>query len=228
MTPDEIKMPEAVAHMHSNGDFCAEQPDEKAVSDAGGVAAPATTLREAFAKVYPNDDALLALAENNRDHWLEAIGARHKWAAFQHGAAAANGVQALPPGCAECGRGEVIDGKCAPAYVVREDAPQSYEADADGKCAHCRKWWSEHGPQGTCGVRGWRPLDTAPTDGEFILLLGTLNFPKEGHRELPFTGRWFNGMWVIVNADMAIQRIEPKGWMPLPPHGVKGGGDVNR
>lgn len=45
-------------------------------------------VRAEFAKLYSNDDALLKLAENNRDYALEAIGARHHWAAFNRGARA--------------------------------------------------------------------------------------------------------------------------------------------
>jgi hypothetical protein len=41
--------------------------------------------RAEFAKLYPSDDALLNLAENNRDFMVEAIGARHHWHAFQLG-----------------------------------------------------------------------------------------------------------------------------------------------
>ena len=41
--------------------------------------------RAEFAKLYPSDDALLNLAENNRDFMVEAIGARHHWNAFQLG-----------------------------------------------------------------------------------------------------------------------------------------------
>jgi len=51
---------------------------------------PLTTdqLRAEFAQLYPQDDAILHLAENNRDYCLEAIGARHHWRAFERGARA--------------------------------------------------------------------------------------------------------------------------------------------
>ena len=51
---------------------------------------PLTTdqLRAEFAQLYPQDDAILHLAENNRDYCLEAIGARHHWRAFELGARA--------------------------------------------------------------------------------------------------------------------------------------------
>lgn len=55
-------------------------------------------LRAAFAKTYPQDDALLTLAENNKAHWLEAVGARHRWSAFVAGAHA---VEAANKGEAE-------------------------------------------------------------------------------------------------------------------------------
>ena len=45
-------------------------------------------IRAEFAKLYPNDDAILSLSENNRDYALEAIGARHHWTAFKAGARA--------------------------------------------------------------------------------------------------------------------------------------------
>lgn len=63
----------------------------------------------------------------------------------------------------------------------------------------------------------WQSMETAPKDGTFILLLTTTNIRPQ---PLPFTGRWLFGVpgcWVLVNADLAIQRIEPTHWMPLPP-----------
>jgi hypothetical protein len=45
-------------------------------------------IREAFGKLYPRDVGILELAENNRDYAIEAIGARHHWAAFLAGARA--------------------------------------------------------------------------------------------------------------------------------------------
>ena len=45
-------------------------------------------LRIEFGKLYPNDIGILELAENNKDFALEAIGARHHWAAFKAGARA--------------------------------------------------------------------------------------------------------------------------------------------
>jgi hypothetical protein len=45
-------------------------------------------IRAEFAKLYPRDIGILELAENNRDFAVEAIGARHHWAAFEAGARA--------------------------------------------------------------------------------------------------------------------------------------------
>jgi hypothetical protein len=55
--------------------------------------APAVTLTDAdirreFAKLYPSDVGILELSENNPEYRLEAIGARHHWAAFLSGARA--------------------------------------------------------------------------------------------------------------------------------------------
>jgi hypothetical protein len=50
-------------------------------------------IRTEFGKLYPNDIGILALAENNRDYALEAIGARHHWAAFLAGARAVLAAQ---------------------------------------------------------------------------------------------------------------------------------------
>ena len=61
----------------------APQPTELSESD----------IRAEFGKLYPNDLGILALAENNRDYALEAIGARHHWAAFLAGARAVLAAQ---------------------------------------------------------------------------------------------------------------------------------------
>jgi hypothetical protein len=45
-------------------------------------------IKTEFGKLYPNDIGILELAENNHDFALEAIGARHHWAAFLAGARA--------------------------------------------------------------------------------------------------------------------------------------------
>lgn len=46
-------------------------------------------MRSEFAKLHAEDDAILHLAENNRDFMLEAIGARHALRAFREGVQAA-------------------------------------------------------------------------------------------------------------------------------------------
>lgn len=45
-------------------------------------------IKAEFGKLYPNDLPLIELAANNKDFVLEAIGARHHWAAFEAGARA--------------------------------------------------------------------------------------------------------------------------------------------
>ena len=68
-------------------------------------AAPAPTvvplteeqIKAEFAKLYPQDIGILELAEHNPDYRLEAIGARHHFAAFKYGARAierAHGITA--------------------------------------------------------------------------------------------------------------------------------------
>lgn len=68
---------------------------------------------------------------------------------------------------------------------------------------------------------GWMPIETAPKDGTFVTLHCPLRFPKwDSGDHLPMTGRWLHGTpgcWIVVNTDMAIQRVEPANWMPLPP-----------
>ena len=64
---------------------------------------------------------------------------------------------------------------------------------------------------------GWRDIESAPKDGTHVLLWCQTHIQK-GVQAMPFTGRWFSGgPWIIVNADMAIQRVEPTHWMALPP-----------
>jgi hypothetical protein len=60
------------------------------------------------------------------------------------------------------------------------------------------------------GAEAGRPIETAPKGDDYITLL----VPTRNGL-LPFPGRWI-GFWCIVNADLAIQRIEPTHWMPLP------------
>jgi hypothetical protein len=62
----------------------------------------------------------------------------------------------------------------------------------------------------------WQPIETAPKDGSFMLLAAKTCLRPQ---PLPFTGRWLHGVpgcWVLVNADLAVQRIDPSHWMPLP------------
>lgn len=58
----------------------------------------------------------------------------------------------------------------------------------------------------------WQVIETAPKNELIILLL----VPTLRKRSLPIAGTWFNGFWIIFNADEAIQRVEPTHWMPCP------------
>lgn len=67
----------------------------------------------------------------------------------------------------------------------------------------------------------WKPIETAPKNGETILL----NVPTlwgKWNKTLPLAGRWeerdppASGFWIIFNADEVIQRVEPTHWMLLP------------
>jgi len=77
-------------------------------------------------------------------------------------------------------------------------------------------------PQAGVPASQWLPIETAPKDGTHILLWCPTRFQKDT-KAMPFTGRWLTGRglsggpWIIVNADMAIQRVAPTHWMPLPP-----------
>lgn len=62
----------------------------------------------------------------------------------------------------------------------------------------------------------WQDISTAPQDGTMVSLL-VQPWRPEGAKPLPFTGYWLSSFWVIVNADMAVQRVEPTHWMALFP-----------
>lgn len=64
-------------------------------------------------------------------------------------------------------------------------------------------------------VPEWMPINSAPKDGQAVLLLTPTTFGKWA-KSLPMAGRWFGTYWAILNADEAIQRVEPTHWMPLP------------
>lgn len=65
-------------------------------------------MRAAFAKLYPHDDAILHLAENNRGCYLEAIGAQHHWTAFKAGARAIEAaiLRGIVPAAPTTGEGQ--------------------------------------------------------------------------------------------------------------------------
>jgi hypothetical protein len=61
----------------------------------------------------------------------------------------------------------------------------------------------------------WQDIATAPKDGTYLTLLVLTHIRPQ---PMPFTGRWLHGTpgcWVIVNADLAVQRVEPMRWKPF-------------
>jgi len=60
----------------------------------------------------------------------------------------------------------------------------------------------------------WLPMETAPRDQPVLLRVPTTY--NKWTRMLPLPGRWFGSYFAIYNADEAIQRVEPLGWMPMP------------
>lgn len=61
----------------------------------------------------------------------------------------------------------------------------------------------------------WQPMSTAPTDGSVVLLRVPTRAAKWA-LSMASSGRWAGGFWVIFNADEAVQRVQPNGWMPDP------------
>jgi hypothetical protein len=65
-------------------------------------------------------------------------------------------------------------------------------------------------------VPAWMPIESAPKD-DYILLWCPTHIQK-GRDAMPFTGRYMSHVpWIIVSSDMAIQKVHPTHWMPLPP-----------
>lgn len=61
----------------------------------------------------------------------------------------------------------------------------------------------------------WLPMTAAPHDDTVLLRVPT-RWAKR-HAELISAGYWEDGgFWVIFNADEAVQKVEPTGWMRLP------------
>jgi len=64
-------------------------------------------------------------------------------------------------------------------------------------------------------VPQWQPIDTAPKGIEQVLLRVPTRWGKPaGH--LVAHGYWSRDIWLIFNADGAVQRVDPTHWMPLP------------
>ena len=61
----------------------------------------------------------------------------------------------------------------------------------------------------------WQPIETAPKDGDQVLLRVAARFHKRT-AHFAAQGYWACDHWVIFNADEAVQRVEPNHWMPLP------------
>jgi hypothetical protein len=62
----------------------------------------------------------------------------------------------------------------------------------------------------------WRDIATAPRERMVPLLLWTPMRWGKLAPALPLCGYWMDTYWVIVNADAAVQKVEPTHWMPLP------------
>lgn len=70
---------------------------------------------------------------------------------------------------------------------------------------------SSHSSGGECGgMPQWRPIETAPKDGSWIVVLGC--YPHSG---APETVRWFEDHWSIGGD--GYPTADPVQWMPLPP-----------
>lgn len=63
----------------------------------------------------------------------------------------------------------------------------------------------------------WRTIETAPKDRRIPMLLWVPMWKQKLAEALPLCGYWMDSYWVIVNAEAAIQRVEPTHWMPLTP-----------
>ena len=62
----------------------------------------------------------------------------------------------------------------------------------------------------------WQPIETAPKVEDVSVQLWVPTRYAKYTKFISCTGRYMNGFWVIVNADEAIQRVEPTLWQPLP------------
>lgn len=61
----------------------------------------------------------------------------------------------------------------------------------------------------------WQPIETAPRyRGPILLCVPTLW--RKWQPTIAAQGRRLGDFWVIFNADEAVQRVEPIGWMSLP------------
>lgn len=64
----------------------------------------------------------------------------------------------------------------------------------------------------------WQPIETAPKDGTFILLLGDSGYISTPHRIE--VGRWitnYRDWWVTIDGSAFTDGgVEPTHWMPLP------------
>lgn len=61
---------------------------------------------------------------------------------------------------------------------------------------------------------GWRDIETAPKG--VLLLLAVPTRYKKWLSTVPLAGMWFGTHWGTMNADEAIQRVDPTHWQPLP------------
>jgi hypothetical protein len=71
-------------------------------------------------------------------------------------------------------------------------------------------------PQALEVPQPWQPIETASKDWMVPLLLWVPMWRQKLAAALPLCGYWMGSFWVIVNADAAVQRVEPTHWMPIP------------
>lgn len=71
----------------------------------------------------------------------------------------------------------------------------------------------------------WRPMALAPLDGTEVLLYGPYQWENytDNQKFGIVVGMYWEGNWVLVNANPYVDFIEPTHWKPLPkkPRGAK-------
>lgn len=62
----------------------------------------------------------------------------------------------------------------------------------------------------------WKPIETAPKDGSWILAVCEGRHQNSGVPWTPAIVKWYEGEWVFDEEDDAV--YQPSHWMPLPPN----------